>query len=128
MSDFEELDGLDVSVDDVLYMPSLDAPIGKPHPFAYFVSIENNSSQSVQLQARKWIVCEEGDDDVVVVEGEGIVGKKPFLKPGEKFSYNSYHVVAKNGVAKGAFFGETDDGKKISTRVPEFKLNIPEWA
>ncbi len=127
MNTFEELIGLEVCVDDVLYMPSLDAPVDKPHPFVYFICIRNNSAESVTIKARKWVVHEEGDE-VVVVEGEGVVGKKPFLKPGEEFRYNSYHVLARNGRANGAFFGETMDGRRIATRVPEFEMKIPDWA
>ena len=38
MSDgFEELDGLLVEVDEVMYMPNLDAPPDRPHPFVYFI-------------------------------------------------------------------------------------------
>ena len=40
-----ELEPLRVSVDDVLYMPSLDAPTERPHPFVYFITITNDSEE-----------------------------------------------------------------------------------
>ena len=83
-----ELTELKVTVDDVLYMPSLEAPSDRPHPFVYFISIENLSDRVVTLKARKWVV-EESDGDTIVVEGQGIVGKTPRLEPGNSFSYNS---------------------------------------
>jgi hypothetical protein len=41
--DIKEFEGLRVKIDDVIYMPSLDAPADRPHPFVYFISIFNDS-------------------------------------------------------------------------------------
>ena len=123
----EELEDLKVSVDDVLYMPSLDAPAERPHPFAYFITITNDSPVSVRIRARKWIV-KESDGEVVVVEGDGVVGKQPLLKPGQHFTYNSYHVIHSNSEAEGAFFGQTADGRVVYSRIPVFSMTIPQWA
>lgn len=126
MSTITELEGLSVHVDDVIYMPSLDAPADKPHPFVYFISIKNNSAQRVKIQGRKWVVRE--GSDMTVVEGDGVVGQKPVLEPGEDFSYNSYHVTAADAVAEGAFFGRTDSGEWVCARIPSFQLNVPGWV
>ena len=120
-----EYEGLRVKVDDVVYMPNLDAPANKPHPFVYFISIYNDSAVPVTLRGRKWVV-REVDGEVTVVEGEGIVGQAPRIEPGGHFSYNSYHVVAGPAVAEGAFFGETATGDWIFTRIPEFRLETPD--
>ena len=92
-ADFEELSGLSVEVDDVIYMPSLDHPEDRPHPFVYFINIRNGSEERVMIRGRKWLVREEGCDETVVVEGDGVVGQTPEIGPGEVFSYNSYHVA-----------------------------------
>lgn len=113
-------------VDDVIYMPSLDAPEDKPHPFVYFISIQNDSTERVTIHGRKWVVRE--GDEVVVVEGDGVIGQKPALEPGEHFSYNSYHVTRDDAVAEGAFFGQTDGGEWVLTRIPSFRMVVPEWA
>ena len=91
--DFTEFQGLRVNVDEVVYMPGLDAPGDKPHPFVYFITIHNDSPMPVTLKARKWVVRELGGE-VTVVEGDGIVGQTPTIDPGGNFSYNSYHVIA----------------------------------
>lgn len=122
-----ELQGLSVKVDDVIYMPSLEAPEEKPHPFVYFISIRNQSGERVTIRGRKWIVREEGGE-VTVVEGEGVVGQTPVIAPGEDFSYNSYHVVARNAVVEGAFFGETATGEWVFARIPSFRLEVPGWV
>jgi ApaG protein len=122
-----EFEGLRVKVDDVIYMPSLDAPPNKPHPFVYFISIHNDSPLPVTIRGRKWVVHED-EGEVTVVEGDGVVGQTPTIAPGEHFSYNSYHVVANGARASGAFFGETAMGEWIFARIPEFRLDVPEWA
>lgn len=122
-----KLDGLSVRVDDVIYMPSLDAPEERPHPFVYFISIKNESGEKVTIRGRKWIVRED-DGEVTVVEGDGVVGQMPEIESGDNFSYNSYHVIREGGVAEGAFFGETADGEWVFAKIPEFRLEVPGWV
>jgi ApaG protein len=116
---YDQLEGLSVRVDDVIYMPTLDAPDDKPHPFVYFITILNKSTERV--------IREEGGE-VTVVEGDGVVGQTPVLEPGEDFSYNSYHVTAANAGVSGAFFGTTAAGKKVRVRMPDFELELPDWV
>jgi ApaG protein len=122
-----EFEGLRVKVDDVIYMPSLDAPKEKPHPFVYFISIHNDSTVPVTIRGRKWVV-QEDEGEITVVEGDGVVGQTPVIEPGGHFSYNSYHVVARGAKASGAFFGEAGTGDWIYARIPEFRLDVPNWA
>ncbi len=125
-NDIKEFVGLQVKIDDVVYMPNLDAPPDKPHPFVYFISIFNNSSIALTLKARKWVVIEKGGE-TTVVEGDGIVGQQPLIGPGEHFSYNSYHVVGRSAAVAGAFFAETDEGEWVFARIPEFSLDVPSF-
>ena len=122
-----ELEGLSVRVDDVIYMPSLDAPDEKPHPFVYFITIKNASDQPVTIRGRKWVV-RENDGEVTVVEGDGVIGQTPLIEPGKDFSYNSYHVTREGGRVEGAFFGEAASGEWVFVRIPEFTLKVPDWA
>ena len=80
-------------VEKVVYVPHLDAPPERPYPFVYFIEIFNGSDEVVSIRGRKWIL-EDEDGGKIVVEGQGVVGETPELKPGERFSYNSYHVVS----------------------------------
>ncbi len=121
---YREIPGLRVEIDEVIYMPHLDAPDDRPHPFVYFLSIINDSEQTLTIRGRKWIV-KSGDGETVVVEGSGVVGETPLLRPGERFSYNSYHVVKMNSEAWGTFFGILDSGEKIRVTIPNFKLKVP---
>ena len=123
---WQKLEGLIVEVSEVLYVPTLEAPEDKPHPFVYFINVCNDSAEEVTLHGRKWFVREH-NSDLLILEGDGIVGQRPVLPPKDRFSYNSYHVVAGNGVAWGAFYGFTSEGKKVMVPIPEFGMVVPGW-
>ena len=122
-----ELPGLEVSVDDVMYMPSLDAPADRPFPFVYFITIRNASKTTVTVKARKWVVTQK-NGEVIVVEGDGVVGQFPRLEPGGEFSYNSCHTVSQDSEATGAYFAETDEGQQYFVRIPSFLMELPSWV
>lgn len=119
-----QLEGLRATVDRVLYMPQLEAPAERPHPFVYFITIRNDSETPVTIKGRKWVVV-DAEDQSIVVEGDGVVGKFPRLEPGQSFSYNSYHVIGSDSRAEGAFFGVTDEGDGVFTRIPVFTMEVP---
>ena len=125
--EIEELVSLEVTVDDVIYMPTLETPTDKPHPFVYFITIKNNSKKKVKIVGRKWILTGLNNDKTIV-EGEGVVGQFPDISSGSEFNYNSYHVIANDSEVEGAFFGETDDGDIVYTKIPKFELSIPKWV
>ena len=103
-----ELPGLRVTVDRVVYQPDALSPPDRPHCFVYYITIHN-------------------DSDVTAVEGEGVVGQLPRIQPGEKFSYNSFHLLdARSAVAEGSYLGIDADGRKVLTRIPRFQMVVPE--
>jgi ApaG protein len=121
------LAGLKVRVDQLLYMPALEAPLERPHPFAYFITIENLSDRPVTLLGRKWIVRQE-TGGTLVVEGSGVVGRTPRLLVGESFSYNSYHTVGSHAEVSGSFLFGDEEGNVFVARVPDYHLEIPLWG
>jgi len=121
---FRELAGLQVVVEKVVFVSHLDAPPEKPYPFVYFIEIHNGSTEVISIRGRKWIL-EDDEGEKVVVEGRGVVGETPELKPGERFSYNSYHVVARRSKVRGTFFGINAAGEGVRVSIPEFRLEPP---
>ncbi len=119
-----ELEGLNVTVDKIVYSPHLDAPMDRPFPFVYHISIHNDSDVTVTIRGRKWVVTEQ-DGTCVVVEGDGVVGKFPRLEPGERFSYSSYHVIASDSVVEGAYLAVIENGGAALARIPMFELKKP---
>lgn len=92
--------------------------------FTYQITIENQSKDSVQLITRHWEIF-DSLNDIEVVDGEGVVGKKPVLKPGESHTYSSGCLLSSPfGAMRGYFyminFTSTRNFKVI---VPTFKLS-----
>ncbi len=120
-----ELEGLEVVVDRVVYQPEMATPEDRPHCFAYFITIHNNSEKTVTIKGRKWVV-DEADGNKTVVEGDGVVGLFPELEPGETFDYHSFHLFGGSwAVAKGSYIGLDEDGRTVVTRIPEFRMDVP---
>ena len=121
---FTELKGLSITLDRVEHMPHLDAPMERPHPFVYFLTIHNDSDVTVKIKGRKWVVTDV-DGQSVVVEGDGVVGEFPRLEPGDDFSYHSYHTIGADSAAEGSLFGVTTGGDFVFARIPRFEMRAP---
>jgi ApaG protein len=119
-----EIPELRVSIDRLVFVPADSAAGEEEHRFVYFITIRNDSNETVTIKGRKWVVTDE-EGDRIVVEGDGVVGETPRLEPGETFTYNSAHPVRRNSVAEGAYFGVTEGGVPVFTRIPKFALKIP---
>ena len=124
MASFRQLDSLRVILDKLVYTPKLETPAERPHPFAYYLTIENLSEETLTIKGRKWVIT-DAQGHRIVVEGDGVVGKTPCLKPGDRFSYHSYHVIASDSVAEGAFFAVNQAGEAVVTRIPRFEMKVP---
>ncbi len=126
ISKSERLDGLNVHLDELRYQyGGPNVPPESPHVFIYFLTIENLSERPVKLLGRKWIIHDDRGE-TLVLEGDKIVGKEPALLPGERFSYNSFHLTNRNASARGSFHGVDQDHSPIHCLIPEFELRIPE--
>lgn len=125
MPALNELKGLTVSVDHVAYQAGIYTNPEKPHCYAYYITIKNESSTSVTIRGRKWVI-RNANGEVSAVEGEGIVGKCPILNPGDTFNYNSFHLLeTEDGFAEGAYLAVDPAGSFSIARIPGFKMRIP---
>lgn len=123
---FLEPENLKVTVDRVLYQAQVATPPDRPHCFVYFVSIHNGTDVAVTIKGRKWVVTNTRGE-VTAVEGDGVVGQFPTIEPGDKFSYNSFHLLdTPSAVAEGSYIGVDGTGRKVRTRIPAFKMVVPE--
>lgn len=59
------------------------------HCFAYNIRITNESKQPIQLVSRRFEIQTIGSENKDVVQGPGVTGRQPILKPGESFEYTS---------------------------------------
>ena len=121
--DWTELPGLRVVVEQVRYRPDAQGSPDRPLVFQYDISIHNDGLEPVTILARKWVV-EASDGTKLVVEGDGVVGETPRLGGGESFRYQSFHTVAGDSWADGAYYGLTDDKRRVFVRIPRFQLGL----
>jgi ApaG protein len=96
------------------------------YAFAYEITITNYSDVPVKLLNRHWIIT-HGNGFIEEVKGEGVVGEKPRLEPGESFTYSSGALIpTRNGSMSGSYEFTTDDGHRFHVAIPEFVLAAPE--
>ncbi|WGH74205.1 Co2+/Mg2+ efflux protein ApaG [Tenacibaculum tangerinum] len=87
--------------------------------FSYFISIENNSKDTVQLLERFWVIF-DALNDIEYVEGEGVVGETPILQPNDIYNYRSNCFLLSTTGAMGGNY------KMINTEtLEEFLVIIP---
>ena len=108
------------------YQPEYSTPLQSHFVFAYKISIENCSDQTVQLLRRHWFIY-DSDGSVREVEGEGVVGQQPVLEPGETHEYVSgCNLKTSIGKMKGTYSMEKIvDGKNFMVNIPEFIMIAP---
>lgn len=92
--------------------------------FSYEITIENHSKDSVQLNSRHWEIL-DSLNDIEIVDGEGVIGKKPVLKPGEKHTYTSGCLLSSPFGAMSGYFNMINftTTKTFKVIVPTFKLS-----
>ena len=96
------------------------------YAFEYSISIENQSSDVVQLNSRHWVILDSLNNEEVVT-GEGVNGKKPVLQPGKIHNYKSGCLLSS---PFGAMYGyyrmiNLNSTKKFNVIIPSFKLSAP---
>jgi ApaG protein len=106
-----------------VYIEKESSMIEPKHVFVYFIEITNNSSETVQLLRRHWDIEDSGGDNYIV-EGDGVIGQKPIIKPGETHRYQSFCVLKGfTGAMSGWYEMTTTEGDTLNVPIPKFYLN-----
>jgi ApaG protein len=93
--------------------------------WAYTVEIENHGVETVQLKSRHWIIT-DGLNRSEAVDGEGVVGEQPVLKPRDAYRYTSgCPLPTPSGVMRGTYLMQSDAGETFDVDIPEFSLDLP---
>lgn len=118
-------DGIKVSVEAV-YQPEYSSPENEHFMFAYKIRIENLTDYSIQLLRRHWLIF-DSKGPRREVEGEGVVGQQPMLKPGEHHEYISgCNLKSDMGCMEGTYLMVREmDGNMFSVQIPKFILMPP---
>ena len=66
-------------------------------------------------------------NNIEIIEGEGVIGKKPVLKPGESHTYSSGCLLTSPFGAMQGYYSMVNftTTKKFNVTIPTFKLSAP---
>jgi len=109
----------------VRVIESQSIPEQNRYVFSYTITISNTGTVAARLLNRHWIIT-DANGQVQEVVGEGVVGKQPFLKPGENFSYTSGTALETPlGTMQGSYQMRSETGAHFDTTIAPFTLAIP---
>lgn len=96
--------------------------------WSYHIRIENHRDDPVQLLTRHWKIT-DGHGSVNHVDGDGVVGEQPLLKPGGSHDYVSgCPLSTPSGIMEGHYRFIRADGSTFLVEIPRFKLVAPATA
>lgn len=101
-------------------------PKNRKYVFSYFINIYNDNPFPVQLISRYWDIF-DSTQPTKIIEGEGVVGEKPIILPGEYYHYVSACFL-KSGIGrmKGFYnFKNIETGSFFKVNIPKFALVYP---
>ena len=108
-----------------VYLEEQSSPEEDHYVWAYWVKIENQGSDTVQLRNRYWRIT-DSQGQVQEVRGAGVVGEQPVLKPGEAFEYTSGTPLSTpSGIMLGSYQMQRKDGATFDGTIPAFSLDSP---
>jgi ApaG protein len=123
----ETTQGVRVSVNPV-YLDNQSEPERGHYVWAYQVTIANEGGETLQLLTRHWKIT-DGNGQLHEVQGPGVVGEQPVLKPGEQFEYTSgTPLTTPSGIMVGTYQMQSASGETFDAMVPAFSLDSPHEA
>lgn len=96
--------------------------------WSYHIRIENHRDDPVQLLTRHWRIT-DGRGAVNYVDGDGVVGEQPLIRPGGSHDYVSgCPLSTPSGLMEGHYRFIRADGAIFEVEIPRFKLVAPATA
>ncbi|HET7299224.1 MAG TPA: Co2+/Mg2+ efflux protein ApaG [Oleiagrimonas sp.] len=107
------------------FVPQQSRPADNRFVFAYTITLRNTGQMPAQLLSRRWIIA-DANGKVEEVQGDGVVGEQPWMRPGEDYQYTSGAVLETPvGTMQGSYRMLADDGTQFDAPIPTFTLAIP---
>lgn len=105
-----------------IYIDGQSEILNRKFVFAYFIRISNNTETSVRLLRRHWYII-DSLGGVKEVEGEGVMGKQPLIRPGEAHFYRSFSILETfEGAMEGVYLMRRENGEEFNVTIPRFVL------
>ena len=107
------------------FIAEQSAPEQGRYVFAYTITITNEGTVSAKLLQRHWLIT-DANGKIQEVQGDGVIGEQPTLKPGDTFRYTSGAILETAvGIMQGYYTLRSDDGDDFNATIPQFTLSIP---
>jgi len=107
------------------YIEEQSSPEEHRYVFAYTITITNTGIMAAKLISRHWLIT-DANGKIQEVQGEGVIGKQPYLRPGEVFRYTSGAMIETPvAVMKGKYIMLSENGDDFHAAIPSFTLSIP---
>jgi ApaG protein len=112
----------------VSYLPEQSDPARSRWFWAYHIRLENTGEMAVQLMSRSWRIRDAlGAENRV--DGDGVVGEQPVIKPGRSYDYVSgCPLSTTSGSMEGQYHMIGEDGSTFTVAIPRFSLAAPVGA
>lgn len=96
------------------------------YAFGYTIVIENQSEHTVQLTARHWDILDTLKEKETI-DGEGVIGKKPVIRPGKSHTYSSGCLLSSPIGAMKGYYTMVDftSTESFEVDIPTFKFSAP---
>lgn len=118
------MSGIHVSVK-TTYIAGQSEPLVHRFVYAYTITIANQSDVPAQLISRHWLIT-DANEKLQEVQGDGVVGEQPHIKPGESYTYTSGVILeTETGIMEGSYQMRTEEGLLFDATIPAFALVPP---
>lgn len=107
------------------YEPDQSNPAQQKFVWSYEITVTNNSEEIIQLLTRYWRITEM-TGKIEEINGAGVVGLQPLIKPGKRFVYVSYcQLTTPQGTMEGYYGMQDLEENHFEIEIPKFVLSAP---
>lgn len=107
------------------YVPEQSNPQEEKFVWSYEITLDNQSEHIIQLLARHWRITDLLGR-VEEIDGIGVVGLQPIIKPGKTFTYTSFcQITTPQGTMEGHYEVQDLDEERFEIEIPKFVLSAP---
>jgi ApaG protein len=107
------------------FLENQSEPEDSKFVWAYTITLENLSGETVKLLTRHWIIT-DGLGRQQEVKGDGVIGEQPTLRPGDSFQYTSgCPLTTSSGLMSGSYGMVDGKGENFDVVIPAFSLDSP---
>ncbi|GAK18404.1 LOW QUALITY PROTEIN: ApaG protein [Vibrio sp. JCM 19053] len=107
------------------YIEEQSNPELQRYVFAISSPSKTLASKPVQLVSRRWLITDSNGKQMTV-EGDGVVGKQPFIPSNDEYTYSSGTALETPvGVMQGHYKMLDEKGQEFITEIEPFRLAVP---